>query len=494
MTYPHRTMRALAFLAVVLFAVPAWAADATSDESLVSERLSRGASAVLDGMLGPGRSKVLVEVRGERLQINTQTEILTPLKEGSPAVKEALRLLDLPGYHKDHPALAAKPATLGAAAQPASFQKDFEHSLRDVGFEIKKIEATAVLDAALTDAEARDAADILPRLLRIDAARGDSVTVVRAAMRPAWKGAFSTPADWRTLSLASAGLAGALVVAALLAAAFVRGARVFAKELLARREPVAEIASGEPLPELMPGFPSGQYEPDAGAAPSAALGRRFDFLETADAANAARVLALESPADLAQVFAYLAKPAPETASRLFARLPPALQADASSAILKLTSLDPDRLSAVEERLENRVANGLRGSERLAAILSRFPGDQRAVLLERLSGKDARGVQELESQLFSFEDLESVSAADLSLIMASVPHEEWGAALRGASPSLISRVLAELPEAARDAVRERAASPQAREAVAAARSKLLDAVLDLAAKGRIRLGESAGEAL
>lgn len=502
MSYPYIIMRALALsLTVALFCVSASSAEPAADESLVSERLASRTLGVLDGMFGPGRAKVLVEVRGERLQIRTETEILTPIaKDGSSGVKEALRLLDLPGYYKDRAASGAEKTAAGSAQPLQPFQKDFEHSLRDAGFEIKKIEATVVLDSALSEPEAREAAQILPQLLRIDDARGDRISIVRAPMRPAWKTAFSTPGDWRKLAFAASGLGGALILGLILAAAFVRGARVFAKELTARRPSGAlggeADAMGLPLPELLPGSPAGLVEAgdggESGTVPMAALGRRFDFLETADAAGAARILAEEAPADLAQLFAYLAKLAPETASRLFSKLPTEVQADASAAILKLRSVDPDRLSEIEDRLKVMVANGLRGSQRLATILSRLPGEERAMLMGRLSSRDSGGVEELESQLFSFEDFGALPPSDLRRVMGAVPYELWGTALRGAPQNLINRILAELPDGPRGLVREEAATPQPKDKVVAARSRILDTFLDLAAKGQVKLDQGAGE--
>lgn len=487
-------------LMTTLLAVRAGAADASSDESLVSERLSSRAIAVLDGVLGPGRAKILVEVRGERLQIRSEVEMLTPLdKDGIGGVKEALRMLDMPGYYRERAPPAAK---VNPAQHMVPFQKDFEYSLRDAGFEIKKIEATAVLDTALTETEARDAAQLLPQLLKIDASRGDVLTIVRAPMRPAWQVAFSNPGDWRKLIFAAAGLFGALVFVLILAAAFVRGARVFANELTARRERTVheyrEAAGlGEPLPELMPGSPAGLAEAGGaaglsfGAPPFAALGGRFDFLESADPADAARVLSEEPAADLAQIFAYLAKLAPEIASRLFAKLPPDIQAEASTAILKLKAVDPDRLSEIENKLRASIANGLRGSQRLATILSRFPGDDRAMLLERLAERDGAGVEAVESQLFSFEDFDTLSPADLRRVIGAVPYELWGLALRGAPQALAGKVLAELPDGPRGLVRDEASVLQSKDKVVAARSKLLNVVVELAAKGLVRLERGAG---
>ncbi len=495
----YMLMRApVLFAMLALLAIPASTSETSADEALVAERLALRALAALDGMLGAGHAQVLVEVRGERLQIRTETEIMTPLAQaGSVDVKEALRFLDLPGYYKER--VATEPEKSALSAPPAQqFQKDFEHSLRDAGFEIKKIEATVLLDSALTEAAIREAGQLLPQLLYIDLTRGDKISIVRAPLRPAWKAAFSTPGDWRKLTFAGGALAGALLIVLILAMAFVRGARVFATELTARGftgrlgNEIGEQSA--PLPELLPGSPVGLALLGAGeesaAAPVAALGRRFDFLETADSAGTARILAEETPADLAQIFASLAKLAPESASRLFSKLPTEVQADASAAILKLKSLDPDRLSEIEERLKVLVANGLRGSSRLATILSRFPGNDRALLLERLADRDKPGVEDIQSQLFSFEDFEVLSPTDLRRIIGAVPYEVWGTALRGAPENLSNRVLSELPEGPRSLVREEAETPQAKDKVVLARSKILDTFLDLAAKGQVKLDLSA----
>jgi len=496
-------MRALTF-AVAMFALSASAAELSADENLVSERLSSRAMGVLDGMFGPGRAKVLVEVRGERMQIHTATEIVTPMSKpgSSSAVKGAMRMFDLPGYYKEREVQAAAAAKEESAASRAiqPFQKDLETSLRDAGFEIKKIEATAVLDSTLTETEARDAAQLLPQLLRIDGTRGDVLTIVRAPMRPAWKTAFSTPGDWRKLAFIASGLLVALLIVMIISSAFVRGARVFAKELTKRGGGQGGGDSGElgdPLPELMPGSPAGLVEAegvgeDAEAGAFPALGRRFDFLETADAAGAARVLADQPPIDLAQIFAYLAKIAPETASRMFSKLPADIQAEASASLLKLKTVDPERLSEIEDKLRSAIANGLRGSERLATILSRFPGEERAMLLGKLASReDSRSVEEVERMLFSFEDFVTLSAADLRRVMSAVPYELWGTALRGAPETLINNILSELPDGPRNLVREESLIPHPKDKVVAARSKILDTFLDLAAKGQITLDRGAG---
>ena len=279
-----------------------------------------------------------------------------------------------------------------------------------------------------------------------------------------------------------------------------RAARVFASELSARRDlPPLSPQGADLLPELTPGMPAGFIEAESvqAAGPSALrLGQRFDFLSEADAEGASRILAAEKPEDLAQVFAYLAKSLPETASRLFARLPAKTQAEASASLLQLSATDPDKLAAIEDRLKISLVNGLSGSERLAAILSRVPSEARADLLGRLAASDSAGATEIESRLFVFEDLSALPDADFRRLLSEVPFEVWGTALRGAPQDLLIRVLNDLPKGPQEQVRQEASSPQAKDKITAARSKVLDAFFLLSSKGLIhveRLG-TAGEIL
>jgi hypothetical protein len=480
-------------------------AAADVDQAAAAARLSGRTLEALDAILGPGRAKVLVEVRGERYRLRTETELVTPLDPGlfdsagsSPDSGPLVRILDLPGYSKGKKLDPVLPGALTGGlreekekdeekkAEPLYTQRDHEQSERDGGFEIKQVMAQVVIDAAVPEERAREASQLLPTLLMIDGSRGDTLTISRAAFQPAWKGAFADPA-----SLRRAAYAGAAVLTALLV---VLAARVFATELSRRRaEELEGAAAGDALPELVPGAPGGFLDADAegaeavpGASP--AIGRRFDFLADREPAHCAHALAGERPEDAAMVFGHLASSMPEVASRTFALLPPDFQAEVSSHLLKLRVADPDRLSEIEERLKRAVEHGVQGSERLGRILSRVPVDTRSDLLGRLTLRDHEGAAEVERHLFTIEDLETLSPVELRRLIAAVPYEAWGFALRGTPQGVVDRVLAELPEGPRELVRDLLSSPQPRDKVLEARSKVLDARGELAAKGEIKLGE------
>ncbi len=490
------------WLAVFLAAVPPGTAAAVdAEEAQASERLASRARETLDSILGPGRSKVLIEIKGERSSIRTETTIVSPLDRTAMTGGEAARILDLPGYSKSK---AVDPVLPGGAGEkqpekpeePQFTQKDHEQSQRDNGFEIKQIAATVVLDTTLSEEAVRDVAQLLPQLLRIDGSRGDSLAILRAPIQPAWKVAFASPESVRSASYVGAAVAAALLAIIIFSLAFVRAARVFATELGKRKGGGEDegFLPAEPLPELVPGAPSGLLDAggEGGGAggdggPLPALGRRFDFLAEREPADAARALAAEKPDELAVVFSYLAQAMPDVASRLFSALPGDLQAEASTALLRLRVADPDRLSDIEERLKRAVEHGVEGSERLGRILSRVPLDTRSDLLGRLTLRNQEGVADVERHLFTIEDLETLSPVELRRLITAIPYEAWGFALRGVPAGVVDRVLAELPDGPRELVRDLLSAPQPRDKVLEPRSKILDARDGLAAKGEIKLG-------
>ncbi|HEX4048866.1 MAG TPA: FliG C-terminal domain-containing protein [Elusimicrobiota bacterium] len=490
-------MRSLALIAV-LAASPAAFASTDAEQAQAAERLAARAQDALDAILGPGRSKVEIDVAGDHSEINSDTEFLFPMDKGSAAARAAAHLLDLPGYVKDKAAGPPAPKPDAEPPPSESYQKQQEASRHDGGFQIRSIHATVVLDSRLDDAAVREASQLLPSLLTLDMTRGDTLSILRAPLRPAWKSAFATPGDWRSAAYALGGgliaLAAALIAFAGLVLAGRALGRSLGRELASRprAEPAAAPVEVEALPELSPGS-AGFLEGGASAAGAAGgaplLGRRFDFLAGRDPELIARAVAAEKPEELSLFFGHLAESIPDLASRLFAHLSPDVQAEVSRSLLKLSVADPERLTALEDRLRRAVENGVLGPQSLGRILSRVPGDARADLLGRLPAGDA---EEIERHVFSFEDLERLAAAPLRRLLRAVPYETWGPALRGAPRALVEAVLLDLPAGPRELVRAAAGAPQPREKIDEARSRILDAFAALEAKGELAVGEKNGD--
>lgn len=506
-------MRGLALI-VVLAAAPASAAQADAEQAdaeqaQAAERLTARAQSALDDVLGPGRSKVQIDVLGEHSELNSDAEFLFPVSVEKPSPSKSPAgslLLDLPGYVKDRAAQVAK----AKADQPPPpvplsqvYNKQHEASRHESGFKIASIRATVVLDSKLDEAVVRDVSQLLPQLLSLDTTRGDTMSILRAPLRPVWKSAFATASDWRSAAYA-AGAGIVLLLCVLIACAGLVGSgralgRALGKELSSRsRRDEPQAAEAEPLPELSPGsagfLEEGAAPPGGPPGETPLLGRRFDFLAGHDTVMLARALAREKPEDLGLFFGHLTQSIPDLASRLFIQLPAEVQAKASESLLTLSVADPERLNEIEERLRNAIENGVHGPQSLTKLLSRVSGDARSELLGHIAARDARAAEEIERGLFSFDDLEGLQDAARRRLLGAVSYETWGPALRGAPRGLVEAILSDLPEGPRELVRAAVGVPQPREKVAEARSKILDALAVLTEKGDLDLGraESRGD--
>ncbi|MBI3548149.1 MAG: hypothetical protein HY078_03750 [Elusimicrobia bacterium] len=482
--------------ALVLAAVPA---RSTEEERQASRRLTAEAVEFLDQLLGPGRSRAIVDVHGETSEIRTESEVTTPIKQKPPADKGADPKI-LPGYVDNSDFRTDKKEGPGDI-----IDRKVERALRRTGLAVKRIQASVVLDRSLSDAQVSAVRKLLPDLLHLDGDRGDTMSVLQAPLetptRQAWLRLMNSPDGIKT----ALRLGGALLVTAWLTlAAYVivlRAVKTFVRELAAARGAPA-AAAGQPvpapvsLPDLDPnGVPALDEERSvsgAGAEGSRfpALSTRFDVFELRPAEEVAVLISREPAKDLAIVFAYLAGSNPTLATRIFVVLPPAVQAGVSQELVKLSRVEPEELSALEERMRGLVSFGVRGPERLSQIFNRLPSDRRNALMGDLLSRDSAAAESLETFLFPFERLVDLEDADLRRVISAAAFKDWGVALRGASKEMSGRVLALLPSGPRGLLAEAIESPQAEERVMESRSRILTTAFELESSGAISLKRAA----
>ncbi len=464
------------------------AALASTEENEAGTRLTSEATEFLDQLLGQGRAKVLVTVQGEKSEARTQTEVLTPIKKNQGADNPRY----LPGY-----ALNPKEKE----SEYDYLQKDQEQTLRQSGLIIKNLHATVILDANLSETQVGLVRRVLPDLLRMDANRGDILTVLRAPLLPPWQRMFfgsegmrvilqdgSKALFWFTTALvllAFMGIIGYLIAMRLIHAFVAEVGKVRSAEQAALPAARGGGERIEELPEILPGgVPAlGAGEEALGQArPAGALGRRFDFLASQPLADVAEYLAKEKAADLALLFGYLAEAHDSLATQLFAALPAHMQNEVSQNLSKLTSADPEGLAMLENRLRSSVEFGMRGADRLGRILSRIPAQQREGIMGDIMSRDPSMAEKVENSMIPFETLSDLQDAELRRLLTAVPYQEWGVALRAAPEELVRRILMLLPAEAQAALRDYLEVPQPMDKVLDSRSKILSQAYALAAKG------------
>lgn len=470
----------LLLLSGTLWAPPASASD---EEQALAARLTREATEFLDSVLGPGRARVLITVESEREEVQTQTEVTTPITK--PAADEAL----LPGQ------AAVREM---AAKRVDYFQKDFEKSSRTSGLSVKRLRVAVVLDKSIGQTQVDEVKDILYKLLRMEDSRGDDLSILRASLLPTWKAALLAPDGMRTAVLAAGAAAGALLVCLLAFVTVWRMSAALAAASAARRPadegqlpPAPRRAEAAELDAVLladevPALARGLPDARGGRAPQALLGHRFDFLAKCNVDDLAPLLAKEPPEDLALFFGYLAAAKADLAARLFSSLPATLRAETSRALAGLEMADPERLAMLENRIRTAVEFGVQGPERLGQILSRMTPDEREGVMGDLADRDPAVTRKVERFLFPFERLVALRPEELQRVITAVPYSTWALALRGASNDFVEGIFAQLPGGAQTIIREGMEAPAGKENVIEARSAVLGQLYRLAAAGQVEL--------
>ncbi|MBI4425144.1 MAG: hypothetical protein HY554_15545 [Elusimicrobia bacterium] len=467
---PQRVLRCGLRL-IFLLGVPAFAIG----EVEIQARLVEDCTTILDRMLGRGKAKIVIRVEGERSELRTQTELLTPMTSSGP--------VSLPGFTVSR--------TLEKTFE--LLQKDQDQATRTSSFAIRRLEAFVVYEDSLPRAQVDQARTVLSDLLRINPERGDALTLVPVAMVPPWRTALASEEGVRLLAVLAA--AAAALLGAILASHFLLmrpGRRLL--EQWVERLAAAQGAAPAAAELIAPGMPRLGLEPSAlGAASPPLLAQRFSFLESRAPSELADVLKDEGPEDLALLFAYLAAANPTHSSLAFATLPHELKLDVSQRMLALKFADPERLALLEERVRSRVELMVQGPDRLGSIYSHLPPEQRSALLADIAARDPEAPSKLSRAMVPFESLLELAPEDLRVLLPSAPREDWAAALKGLPAARVDDLLGELPEKTRLLVQDAMAAPLPTARVLAARARILAQAQALARQGRLSLGARPPEA-
>ena len=452
-----------------------------ASETEIASKIRAEAEDFLTALLGQGRAKVIVSVDGEQTQSNTASERMTPVstKENQPS--------ELPGYAPD----------VLVQQQKLDYYNKNEQNLVISGYTIKRIMVSVVLDSSVGEKQVAAIQKLMGNLLHLNFSRGDELNIVRAQLLSPWKAALQDATGIRMLALFGGAAILAIFMGFFAYWAGMRMIRAFAGEVTGRI--MATITAGgakgsSPIPaqltglgggDLLPGeMPDLLGEESEGGRPG--LGHRFDFLSARKPEELARILATETPEDIALLSAYLVNTNPDLAGAIFAALPSATQTGVSHALAALQMADPERLAMLESRMKTAVEYSLQGSEKLGRILSHLPQEQRETVIGDLSAAQPERAAEVEKALFPFEDIIKLSSPDLRRLIMAVHYEEWGIALRGAHEEVVSAVLNQLLAGSRSVVREAMEMPQTRQKVAEARSKIVAQAHAMAARGQIML--------
>ncbi|MBU2530266.1 MAG: hypothetical protein KKD35_04415, partial [Elusimicrobia bacterium] len=171
-------------LLLCLTALPASfaAVSSTPQEAEISARMKEDISMLLDKLVGVGKSKVFINIEGEMVS-KSKSESGTPEED----------IVSLPGY-----------SSVNILEKTNDFIKKQKGEAEQTSeFKITKITTSLVLDNTIIQTKANTIKLLVSDIMRLDAKRGDSITLLRADMLPWWK-SFMDSQDNRKIILIAA--------------------------------------------------------------------------------------------------------------------------------------------------------------------------------------------------------------------------------------------------------------------------------------------------
>jgi flagellar motor switch protein FliG len=179
----------------------------------------------------------------------------------------------------------------------------------------------------------------------------------------------------------------------------------------------------------------------------------FSFLREAAEEQLFELLGDERPQTIALVLSQLP---PERAGAVLTRLDPPLQVEVVRRLAELDRSDAETLRGVEQALLARLSRQFAierkhaaGPESIAKILAACDGRAAASILDNLAEHDKPLAERLGRRPIRFDDLARFDDAALEAVFRAAEPEVVLAALLGAPPQLVERVLGcMLPEEAR----------------------------------------------
>jgi flagellar motor switch protein FliG len=219
----------------------------------------------------------------------------------------------------------------------------------------------------------------------------------------------------------------------------------------------------------------------------------FAFLHQHHPDDLRRMVSDERPQTIAVIAAQLP---PALASRMLAGFEVDRQADILGRLSRLGPTDSDVLAEIAELLRNRLSgNPVRagGVVQTAEIVRTAEPLVAQTVLNSLEKTDPTSAGVIRESLFSFSDIEFLDDESLSHVIQATSDVAWAIALKGCSDSLKSYFYSQFSPDLADSLKHEvdALGPTSLSETTSARRRVIEAVLNLEAEGRIQLPSVSG---
>jgi len=219
----------------------------------------------------------------------------------------------------------------------------------------------------------------------------------------------------------------------------------------------------------------------------------LESLKWMDPRAVAGVVRDEHPQIIAIVLSYLEG---EHAAEVLQHLPERARSDVLMRIATLDGVPPAALQELNQVLEKQFSgntgtknSGVGGVKTAAGILNFMDGESEASITEVITEHDAELAQEIQSQMFVFDNLMEVDDRGMQAILREVQSEQLIVALKGADDAIKEKIFGNMSSRAADMMREdlEAKGPVKLKDVEDAQKEVLSVAKRLSDAGEISLG-------
>jgi flagellar motor switch protein FliG len=220
----------------------------------------------------------------------------------------------------------------------------------------------------------------------------------------------------------------------------------------------------------------------------------FEMLRNADPAQVATLLLDEMPQTIALVLSYLEA---KVAADILTNLPKDLQIEVTLRLAVMDRVSPQVVQVVERGLKNKFSGVISqadfratgGVSFLVKMLNQVDRGVQKTIFEALDSTNPKLVEEIRSNMFTFDDLTKLDDRTLQRVLRDVNKTDLSLALKAAPERLREAIYRNLSERARENLKEEIEilGPQLAKNVYAAQRKIVDAVRALEEAGEIVVG-------
>lgn len=479
----HAAALALALLGALGPAARAQQTIPLEEKAKYERSLEARAESVLLSILGPSRSRVIVNATLDF----TRTEKFD-VKSGGAADKDAGTVFMWQNIGAASPdSQELLPGIPNPESQSPGFgqTKSYERQQSFPTSFVKRLAITVVVDESVTIVERDRISKILPDVLGLDRQRDDTLDIAPAKFAPAWKTIWYQPEAMGLLFKYGLIALMTLITLVVVAVCFLKLAEAMDSMAQAQAQQLKmDFGQGEEAKEGEEGAEGeGKKGEGAPAAEEGGTPKVFFNAGLHQVDTLLEILRGQEPENLALIAAHLK---PEVKKAFLSRLPTRIYSEVLLSMGSIKFIDADVVQTVKDELERRLDSAVGGRKDLLDLIEQSDMKAKRELLGMLELRDPDLYALVRARVLLFEDVAFLDQRDWSLVMGQVTLEQWAAALHKGEERVREGLKAQLlPKTWAILEQMIAASRPTAAAIEKAQEQIAAAVLKLIAGGRVQ---------